>query len=497
MQAAAERQAKKPQRHTTYKPTMKKKSFFALLIGMAALAACDTSTEGIGSSMTDDLDRLTVETDTFIVTSRTVKAPKVIGRSTKGYLGMVRDPETGTYVKADFVTQFHTLEDYEFPTISHIISQQDGLPAADSCEIRLYFESYHGDSLATMKLSVIELGKTINDSDTYYTDFDPDEAGYLREDGLKIPKTYTICNLNYSEETREDDDYTPNIQIPLNQPYTDTDGVTYNNFGTYLMRKYYENPDYFKNSYNLAHSIMPGFYFKNESGLGTMACITAIQMNLFFRYTKETATTTDSVYLGTTSLAGTEEVVQTTRFTNNESGISRLLADNTCSYLKTPAGLYTELTLPVDEIMQGHENDTLNTAEIILPRINNDTQSKYAFGIPQTLLLVPSAESESFFENNEVIDYKTTFLATFGTSETNCYTFHNIGALITHLYLTGNRDDENWNKVTIIPVTTMTNSESAICQVNNDLTLASTRLVGGPENNHQEITINVVYSRFK
>jgi len=464
---------------------------------MVLLASCDTSTEGIGSSMTDNLDRLTVENDTFTVTSRTVKAPKVVGRSTSAYLGRVRDPETGTYVKADFVTQFHTLEDYEFPTISHIISQQDGLPAADSCELRLYFSSYYGDSLATMKVSAIELGKTMSEADTYYTDFDPEEAGYLRKDGLKVSRTYTIYNLNYSEETLEDDDYTPNIQIPLNQPYTDTDGVTYNNIGTYLMRKYYENPEHFKNSYNLAHNLLPGFYFKNESGLGSMVKIRATQLNLFFRYTKESATTTDSVYLGTTSLSGTEEVVQTTRFSNNESGINRLLADNTCSYLKTPAGLYTELTLPVDEIMQGHENDTLNTAEIILPRTNNDAESNYAFGIPQTLLLVPSAEAESFFENNEVIDYKTTFLATFGSSDTNCYTFHNVGALIMHLYQTGNRDNENWNKVMIIPVTTTTNSESAISQVDNDLSLASTRLVGGSENHHQDITINVVYSRFK
>lgn len=476
---------------------MKRNSLIALLFGLIFLSACDTSTEGIGSSLTDDLDRLTVETDTFTVTSQTVKAGNVIGRSTIGYIGKVRDPETGTYVTGDFLTQFHTLEDYTFPDASRIVSQYDGLPAADSCEIRLYYTSYYGDSLATMKLSTIELGQALSETETYYSDFDPETAGYLRTDGIKESKTYTLCDLSVDEDTREDDEYTANICIPLNKPYTDKDGVTYNNYGTYVMRKYYENPDYFKNSYNLAENVIPGFYFRNESGLGSMAYISVSQLNFFFRYNSKTTAGNDTTYIGTTSFAGTEEVVQTSRLSNNQSGIDRLASDNTCSYLKTPAGLYTELTLPIDEIMEGHENDTLNTAEVVLQRINNDGHDEYAFGIPQTLLLVPSTEAESFFVNNEVIDYKTTFLATYGSSDDNCYTFHNIGSLIKHLYLYGDRSKENWNKVTVIPVTTQTNSESEICKVDNDLSLASTRLVGGAENPHQKITINVVYSRFK
>jgi len=125
---------------------MRINSLIAPLLGLLCLSACDTTTEGIGSSLTDNLDRLTVETDTFTVTSRTVKASNVIGRSTIGYLGKVRDPETGTYVTGNFLTQFHTLEDYQLPEASRMVSLYDGLPAADSCEIRLYYTSYYGDS---------------------------------------------------------------------------------------------------------------------------------------------------------------------------------------------------------------------------------------------------------------------------------------------------------------------------------------------------------------
>lgn len=471
----------------------------SLLLGIVLilLVACDSTTEGIGASMTDNLDRLTVETDTFPITSRTVKASNVIGRSTIGYVGKVRDPETGTYVTGNFITQFHTLEDYALPEESRIISRYNNLPAADSCEIRLYYTSFYGDSLATMKLSAIEMSQAMSESNTYYTDFDPASAGFLRTDGINVGKTYTLTDLSVDDDTREDDDYTANIHIPLNKPYTDVDGKTYNNYGTYVMQKYYENPENFKNSFNLTENVIPGFYFRNESGLGSMAYISVCQLNLFFRYSGKTTAGNDTIYIGTTSFAGTEEVLQTTHFDNNQQGIERLLSDNTCSYLKTPAGLFTELTLPVDEIMAGHENDTLNTAEIILPRVNNDSHDKYAFTIPQKLLLVPSADADSFFTNNEVIDYKSSFIATFGSSDNNCYTFRNIGSLIKSLYLNGDRSKDNWNKVMIIPVTTTTNSESEICKVDNDLSLASTRLVGGSENSRKGLTINVVYSRFK
>lgn len=479
---------------------MKKHTLIGISVLVAALSACDTSTEGIGSSLTDNLDKLTVTTDTFVVTSRTVKASNVIGRSTTGYVGCVRDPETGTYVTGDFMTQFHTLEDYTFPDVSRIVSLDDnGLPAADSCEIRLYYTSFYGDTLATMKLTATEMATPMSESETYYTDFNPAEAGLLRSDGVKVSKSYTLVDLNDSYSTRNDDDYTPNICIPLNKAYTDKEGNPYKNYGTYIMQKYYENPDYFRNSYNLAENVVPGFYFENKSGLGAMAYISVCQLNLFFRYNVTTSEGTDSTFVGTTSFAGTEEVMQSTRFSNDNEGIERLLSADTCTYLKTPAGLFTELTLPIDEIMEGHTNDTLNTAEIKLQRINNSEQSDYAFTVPPTLLLIPSSRVESFFANNEVVDYKTSFLATYGssTNNTNGYTFHNISSLIKSLYLNGDRSSDDWNRVTIIPVTTTTNSESEICKVDHDLQLASTRLVGGPDNNHGDITINVVYSRFK
>lgn len=124
-----------------------------------------------------------------------------------------------------------------------------------------------------------------------------------------------------------------------------------------------------------------------------MAYISVSQLNVYFRYF-----TKDSIYVGTSSFAGTEEVLQSTRIANDNNTLKRLAADTHCTYIKSPAGIFTEMTIPVDDIMNGHRNDTINTAKVVLPRINNDTQNEYALDIPQNLLMIPAGDMYSFLK---------------------------------------------------------------------------------------------------
>lgn len=56
------------------------------------------------------------------------------------------------------------------------------------------------------------------------------------------------------------------------------------------------------------------------------------------------------------------------------------------------------MTLPIDDIMMNHKNDTINTAKVSLTRINNSVNSKYSLGIPQKLLMIPKDSLYSFFK---------------------------------------------------------------------------------------------------
>ena len=132
-----------------------------LATGIAALtfafAACDDTTDTIGTSLTADIDNLQVTVDTFGVASSTIISDSVLSRNITGYLGRVKDPLTGTIVNGDFMVQFTTLTNFQMPERDSIASIKDGEIIADSCDIRLYYTSFFGDSLSQMKLTAYEL----------------------------------------------------------------------------------------------------------------------------------------------------------------------------------------------------------------------------------------------------------------------------------------------------------------------------------------------------
>ena len=280
------------------------------------------------------------------------------------------------------------------------------------------------------------------------------------------------------------------------------------------MNEYYKHPEYFKNAYAFIHNLVPGFYFKTTSGIGSMAYIRLSQLNVYFRhkttYTNTDGTKKDTIYAAMASFPGTEEVLQTTRIQNDQNVISQLVADPSCTYIKSPAGVYTELTLPVTQIVEkkytvggkeySHKNDTINSAKVVLRRINNTQDSKYTLGAPTTLLMLPKSDAKAFFENNRTADYKTSFLASYSSS-TNTYTFNNIGSLIKNLYDKADRSNSEWNKVVLIPVSVSYDTSSGVTElisVSNDMSMTSTRLVRGDDDTkNSKITISVIYSKFK
>ena len=93
----------------------------ALAATALSLAACDDTTDNIGGSLIDNPDKLTVKADTFQLSTRTIMADSVIARNITGYLGRVKDPETGNYVTGDFMAQLHPLSNYQIAAADSIL----------------------------------------------------------------------------------------------------------------------------------------------------------------------------------------------------------------------------------------------------------------------------------------------------------------------------------------------------------------------------------------
>ena len=477
---------------------------FVILTLLTAFTACDDSTDGMGTSLISD--HMSITTAQFDVSSRSVKVDSVLSRNTTAYLGRVKDPETGAYITGSSMLQFGTLEDYAYPSKDSLVTINGkdtvyGQIKADSCEIHLYYESFYGDSLSPMKLTLEELSKPMEEDRNYYSEFDPETNGYVRNDGkgIKVNKTYTLTDLTTNKSIRQSSSYLPNITIRLNEPYTDRDGKVYNNLGTYLMQKYYENPSNYKSSYELIHKLLPGFWVKYNSGYGSMAYISYSMLAIYYNYFDHDA---DSVVSGATVLPGTESVLQTTKISNDEDAINKMINDNTCTYVKTPAGIFTELTLPVNDIMSGHENDSINGAKIVLHRLASQVSGDYSLPAPSTLLMIPEDSLYSFFIHKDVANYQTSYLASWGYSPhaksptySDSYTFDNISGLITAMYKAKNKSD-NWNKVVVIPVSVQYSSTGVLTQVTHNMALTSAKLAGGSKNPNTPLTVSVIYSKF-
>lgn len=484
---------------------MKSRLFTAIAVIAMALISCNEDTGVIGSSLTDEADKLELSTGIYQATTRSILADSIYARNYNCYFGRVKDPETGTYVTSEFMAQFNMLENYVMPDRNTILGRaEDGDVAADSCEIWLYFDRSlcYGDSLTPIKMRMMELNRAMNDNMTYYSNYDPVKEGYIREDGLKHDIAFSLANLTYSDSVRNLSGYGDIARIRLSNSYTDKNGKTYDDYGTYILRSFYESPQYFKNSYTFIHNICPGFFFQFNDGLGVMAKLSDIEMRVFYHFKKDTTT-----YYSAIRMASTQEVLQTTKVTNDKEGLEKLVADESCTYLKTPAGIFTEMTLPVEDIMSSeHQRDSLLQVSLTLKHVNSSQpKNKYLLNEPSSVLMVAKDSLYTFFEKEKTYDFMSAFVSEL---DDNSYSFSNLGNLISLMNQNkhvGELNDPdwvskhpNWNKVVIVPIASnslsITTTASIVSSLSNEMGLSSTQLVGGP---NSPIEVRVIYAKFK
>lgn len=498
---------------------MKKYIIFPLIAAAGLFASCDNTTENVGFSLTDPSDRLNVDYGTFNVSSETIKLENIVSRSTMGYLGKMKDPETGSYITGNYMTQFRTNENSDHLTKSDF-AQENNQIIADSCEVRILYSTYSGGANIPMKCRLQEMAKPLSESETYTTDFKPTvENGYLRTEGISQSTTYALLDLTISDSLREEN--MTNFRIQLNNEYTDTKGNKYNNYGSYILNKCYEGDgSNINNSYKFVNNVCPGFYIEHTGGLGCMANISLTQLVVHTKCKKTDGSIGDTLLV----FNGTEEVLQKTNITQDNDRLTEMANEGDHTYLKSPAGLCTQLTLPVDDVFKGHENDTLNTARVVILRENNDKIVEgYTFPIPQTILILPADSVDAFFANNEIADYRDSYITKYIGESRNTsgqlverldgYRFGNISGILRLMkkakdeYMSahpGTTDEQyealfpKWNKAVIIPVTTssttISNSE-VLSRVTHDMSLTSTKLSGG-KNNPDAIKISCIYSKF-
>lgn len=477
-----------------------------LVIAALTFAACDDTTEGIGGSITNKIDNINISNSAFNVTTKSIVADSVLSRNNTGLIGKMKDPETGNYVKGDYMTQLSVLPTFSVDTLDYIKQANKGSIEADSCYLLVSYNASYGDTIAPMKVTAYEMTKPMAEDKEYYSNYDAFKEGWVSENNQHWSSNYNLSNTSDVK----------NFKIYLNKEYK-KDGKTYKNYGSYILQTYAEHPEYFKTNFKFLHNVCPGFYIKNVGGTGNMAKIWNTE--LIFYWTRHKTINKDStaVGIGYNRFDGTEEVLQLNKIENDTKNLENLASQKDWTYLKSPAGIFTEVTLPIDDIMKGHEKDTLNTATISFPRHNNvDEDNPYNFATPSTILMVQKDSLQSFFEKSKLADSRTSYTASYSSTGTykNAYTFQNIANLVSAMYKNKGKG-ENWNKVVLVPVNVITTTQgytTVISKINHDMSLASTRLIVGTDDPNKDYTtdektgkkvasgpirIKVIYSKFK
>lgn len=468
---------------------MKIKYLCALLLA-ALVYSCDDSTTGIGDSLIPGGDRIDANTESYKFTTRSLLADSVYARTSTAYLGRYTDEQFGEF-SADFLAQFTCPDNFEF---------DEEVEEITGVTLNLAYTTYFGDSLNAMRMQVDTLDKIIPEKElsTFYTSVNPTEYYNERAKPIAIkaysavgPSTVIVKDtLNNSGAFY----YLQSIKLPKN-------------LGDYMFDKYKKNKDNYKDADAFIKNVLKGVYVRCTHGDGTILYIDDMWLGLTAKKVIEnSAGVRDSVLYRSYDFAATKEVIQANHFQNSEK-LKELVADPTCTYIKSPAGIFTEATFPAAKIYEEHKRDTLNGVSVTFTRYNDKSDSKYKMDPPTYLLMVRKKEMFSFFEENKMYDNQTSFLCDY--SGNNTYTFSNIAPLITYCINERNKGLEadpdweaknpDWNKVVLIPVkpeTVKSNQTTQIVGVSNSLGMESARLKGGTKPDH-ELKMQIFYTTFQ
>ena len=506
------------------------------------ISGCDDNTGSLGMGMFPESDQLVNgRLSTFEVITESTLAGSLYAKTSIGYLGKFTDPTFGTY-KAGFLSQLNCPEGLTFPEPYQAydangnkvepnspnavratgVMTEEGIIKTRLC---FWYTSYFGDPQTPCRLSAYQLNRPLDKNTAYYTDINPEN--YYNPNDLLGRKAYTAVDLAESDSLRNTDTYTPSVQLVLD-----------NEVGNGILKKAHEYG--VKLSDHFVEEVFKGVYVNSDYGDGTILYVNDIQLELQYtnyvtdsitglklkkKYEKdENGVLKDSISWDRRDFVATKEIIQANHLTNNETKIKELIEDPKWTYLKTPAGIFTKATLPLDDIYTQLKNDTLNAVKLTFTNYNQESDLKYGMSAPSYVLLVREKDQKEFFEKNKLTDEITSFLSQHNATATNQYVFSNLTRLITTCIAekeaareqaakAGTSWDKeaeekweketNWDKVVLIPVlVTYDSSQSMngtpnIISIQHDLKPGYVRLKGGdPTREGNALKLEVVSTNF-
>jgi hypothetical protein len=487
-----------------------------ILFAVGCIIGCDDETGNMGLEMLPGSDLLEVKSIKYKIGTHSILSDSVFAKVNTGYVGKFTDPEFGFY-EASFMAQLNCTEDFKFPD-PYNDQTKTGDIAGDTVH-RVYFQldygknRYFGDSLNACRMSVYELNAPLKKN--YYTSIDPADFYDPTQKPL-FRKAYTAVDQSVSDSARRANGYYNSIIYEMPREY-----------GNEILRKNWEHPEYFKNSETFIDNIFKGLYVKSDYGDGTILYIDQVSLVFEFKFHVKDAETgakllkkdgTDSIYdkARQRSFSTTKEIIQANKFTNSEKLIEKVEAEEEkdWTYLKSPAGIFTQANLPIQQMYDELKADTLNSVKLTFTGYapKEDPNDMYTLKPPAYVVLLREKDAYTFFEKNSLPDNKSSYYAQYSTK--NEYAFANITNLINYCIAEKEtikkgegkdwtkeqwdkwEKDTKWNSIVIVPVVINWEQNTQIpspLSIENDLKPGAIKLKGGEKDS---LDLSVEYTVF-
>ena len=348
------------------------------LLALTALAAFGcTDSKQAGLVVQPEDDRITVFTDTFSVTANESYNNVITAQcdTSAMALGEFYSERFGS-TKAELLVQFAPPVGYEFPPDSL-------LPTPDSLVLYMYYNSYFGSKTAPLEISIYEIDKqAIAYDKIYYSDLDVSD--FTDESVLMGRRVITSVDQTLPDSVLDASDYVPSFRYK---------------FSDEQMNRFFNLPQAAYQSREAFLDEFKGLYITTKYGASTMLYFNQIAMKLFYHYNvhrdnKDTLLHTSIIF------PANREVRQLNRFEHGQF-VADPLADDSILLVKSPAGLYPRVHIPVGKMRQqiraniGDNLYNVNSAVLEAEVVAHD-DGDLTLPTPSALLLLRESQLDKF-----------------------------------------------------------------------------------------------------
>ena len=357
---------------------------FPLLAIMLLWTACKDDVTTTGESILDENDAIIVLADTFSISSAVDSCDAIISQADSFLLGEI-ETDYGV-LRASVLTQLACPEGYTYP---------EGF-TVDSICLFMYYSSWVGDDKSPLAINAYLMDKnTFRYNSTYPTDLNIDDY-CTRSKSILTNHRIVVASEKRDSILNTNGQYVPMVRMRVNDDFMQ-DFASITNF---------ESQDKFNEQFK-------GLLLETSFGSATMLNISDVALGVFyhFQYNKAGKDTTVSdmkAFYANSEVRTVNQLV----YRDKKEWVETLQQDSdTYNYIIAPAGVYTRLRIPMEQIADKIITRTelkrpyVNKAEIRVSVMNMDPDNndRNDWLLPSNhMLLIKEKSMTRFFKNREL-----------------------------------------------------------------------------------------------